>query len=212
MRKAVQEFLEKYIRLVDEEAWREFWHSVRKEVLEDYEIRELLQVLDSCGIDSQKDWLFQNMRKGPGDYTNIIWAYHEDLKEAEEDKSRNISNKYKIDLTDKLDSPHNLTPARVQSRLQYFSIDISKVSETSRLSNIILFIDVRDNRYWLSVLCGFKNTTNGYIEYAHGYLGLNQFRNDSYIQVHGVGFAWHDPELTRLINEHGNSILGQLNY
>ena len=58
MRKAVQEFLEKYIRLVDEEAWREFWHSVRKDVLEDYEIRELLQILDSCGIDSKKDWLF----------------------------------------------------------------------------------------------------------------------------------------------------------
>ena len=152
------------------------------------------------------------MRKGPGDYTNIIWTYHEDLKEAEEDKSRNISNKYKIDLTDKLDSPEQLTPARVQSRLQYFSIDISKVSETSKLSNIILFIDVRDNRYWLSILCGFKNTENGYIEYAHGHLGLNQFRNDSYVQVHGVGFAWHDPELTKLINEHSNSILGQLNY
>ena len=212
MRKAVQEFLEKYIRLIDEEAWREFWHSVRKAVLEDYEIRELLQVLGSCGIDSQKDWLFQNMRKGPGDYTNIIWTYHEDLKEAEEDKSRNISNKYKIDLTDKLDSPHNLTPARVQSRLQYFSIDISKVSETSRLSNIILFIDVRDNRYWLSVLCGFNDMKGGYIDYAHGHLDLHEFRNDSYVQVHGVGFAWHDSELTKLINEHGNAILGQLNY
>lgn len=212
MRKAVQEFLEKYIRLIDEEAWREFWHSVRREVLEDYEIRELLQVLDSCGIDSQKDWLFQNMRKGPGDYTNIIWTYNEDLKQAEENKSRNISNKYKIDLTDKLDSPEQLTPARVQSRLSHFNIDISKISETSRLSKIILFIDVKDNKYWLSVLCEFNNTKNGYIEYAHGYLGLNQFKNDSYVQVHGVGFAWHDPELTRLINNYSNFILDQLNY
>ena len=153
------------------------------------------------------------MRKGPGDYTNIIWTYHEDLKEAEEDKSRNISNKYKIDLTNKLDSPEQLTPARVQSRLSYFSIDISNVPETSRLSNIILFIDVRDSRYWLSVLCGFNDMKKGYIDYAHGHLDLHEFRNnDSYIQVHGVGFAWHDPELTKLINEYGNAILNSLNY
>lgn len=212
MRKAVQEFLEKYIRLVDENTWREFWHNVRKEVLENYEIRELLQVLDSCSIDSQKDWLFQNMRKGPGDYTNIFWTYNEDLKEAEEDKSRNISNKYKIDLTDKLDSSEQLTPARVQSRLSYFNINVKNVPETSRLSNITIFVDVRDSRYWLSVLCGFNDMKNGYIDYAHGHIDLHEFKNDSYTQVHGVGFAWHDPELTKILNTYSNSILNSLNY